>query len=217
MKAFHLICLYCLCCLYGRAQDTIFRVTGDPLLVRVLEISEKDVKYKNFYNPDGVIRVIGNPEISRIVYENGKEEPRFKANALASPNGAPGAYQPALFVLDGRHIAYKNEDITPKAAFKIMMLRDPQKNSDDLNNMLVRVQGNKTGQVAFIVLSPVCLLGGAYIARYNLYGPNDYAKARRTLLIGFGLCAGTFVTSMIYRSIKNKHIRQAAMLYNNEI
>jgi hypothetical protein len=216
VKAARFICLYCLCCLYSHGQDTIFRISQDPLLVRVLEISDKEVRYKNFYNPDDVVRVISNMEITRIIYENGKEEPRFKSAASTVP-GVSGALKPNLFVIEGKHIVYKNEDITHKMAFKIMMQRDFKSNSYELNDMLVTVQRNKTGQVAFAVLTPACILGGILVARHNLYGPNDYAKARATIFTGFALGAGSFVTAMIYKGIKNKHIRRVASIYNNEI
>lgn len=212
MKAW-LIFLCCCLCLLARAQDTIWTVSQNTLLVRVLEISDKEVRYKNFYNPDGVVRTISNGEVLRIVYENGKEEARFKR----APTGLPAASKPEKFVIEGRHLVYKRNDITPKMAFKIMMQRDPKYNSDELNNMLVNVQGNKTGQVAFIVAAPVCLVGAVLLARNNTYGPNDYPKARKILFTGVGLSAGCFITSMIYKGIKNKHIRQAAALYNNEL
>lgn len=208
-----LISLCCCLCLIAKAQDTIWTVSQKTLLVRVLEISDKEVRYKNFYNPDGVIRTINNSEVLKIVYESGTEEARFKRNET----GLPATSRPEKFVIEGRHLVYKNEDVTPKMAFKIMMQRDPKYNSDDLNNMLVNVQGNKTGQVAFIIAAPVCLVGAALLARNNTYGPNDYPKARKILLTGVGLSAGCFITSMIYRSIKNKHIRQAAKLYNDEL
>lgn len=211
MKA--LLIFLCCLCLFAKAQDTIWTVSQNTLLVRVLEISDKDVRYKNFYNPDGVIRTISNTEVVRIVYENGKEEARFKR----SETGMPAASKPEKFVIEGRHLVYKDSDIKPKMAFKIMMQRDPKNNSDELNNMLVNGQGNKTGQVAFIVAAPVCLLGSLLLARNNTYGPDDYPKARKILLTGVSLSAGCFITSMIYKSIKNKHIRQAAALYNNEL
>lgn len=211
MKAW--LIFFCCLCFFSRAQDTIRTVSQNTLLVRVLEISDKEVKYKNFYNPDGVIRTISNTEVIKIVYENGREEARFKH----SETGMPAASRPEKFVIEGLHLVYKSEDITPKMAFKIMMKRDPKNNSDELNDMLVNVQGNKTGQVAFIIAAPVCLLGSLLLARNNTYGPDDYPKAKKILLTGVTLSAGCFITSMIYKGIKNRHIRQAAELYNNEL
>jgi hypothetical protein len=213
----YLLTICCFACFLSKAQDTIFVASKEPLLVRVLEISDKEVKYKNFFNPDGVIRFINNTEVLKIVYENGQEEARFKNKATAAIFGSADDVKLEKFVIDGKRLVYKNEDISHNAAFKIMMLRDFKKNSDELNDALVTVQQKKTGQVTFTVLSPLFLLGGAYLARYNFYGKSDLPKARAFLLTGAGLCVGSFVTSMIYRNIKNKHIRRAAALYNNEL
>ncbi len=48
------------------AQDTIFTNTSQTLLVRVLEITKTEVTYKNFYNPDGIIRSISNEQIAKL-------------------------------------------------------------------------------------------------------------------------------------------------------
>lgn len=214
MMKYYVCCLFWIACFLSKAQDTIFTASPNPLLVRVLEISDKEVRYKNFYNPDGVIRAISNAEVWKIVYENGQEEARFKNR---QPAGANTSFSLTPFVIEGRHLVYRNEDIAHQAAFKIMMQRDFKKNSDELNEVLTNIERNRIGQVSFLILSPACLLGGAYLARYNYYGPNDAPKARTFLLSGAGLCVGTFITSMIYKSVKNRNIRRAASIYNNEI
>ena len=197
------------------AQDTIFTRSQPPLLVRVLEIAESEVRYKNFYNPDGVIRAVKNTDITRIVYENGKTEARFNKPDTGKPVAVvrTGA---DVFRLDEGHLLYNNDDITYKAAFKIMLKRDPSKNTDDLNETLINAERNKNRQVTFMLLGPACLIGGAYLARYNYYGPNDAPKARRFLLSGVGLFIGCETISLICRGVKNKQIRHAAELYNIE-
>ena len=78
MNKFLFILFFSLTDLFLFSQDTIFTNTSQTLLVRVLEISSTEVTYKNFYNPDGIIRKLENEKILRIVYENGKEESRFQ-------------------------------------------------------------------------------------------------------------------------------------------
>lgn len=191
------------------AQDTIFVKTQKPLLVRVLEVSSTEVRYKNFYNPDGITRVLNYNEIDSITYENGKREQRFLApkNQIKDP----------FFVIEGNHVSLRNKDLTHMEAFKIMLQKDPQKNSDELNNALLNVESKKNGQLGFIIVSPVCLVGGFYIAKRNYYGPNDLPKFRTILLSGLGLAAGCFITSQVYKAVKNKQIRKAANLYNDEL
>lgn len=201
---------------FGRvsAQDTIFTNTSESLIVRVLEISKTEVTYKNFHNPDGVIRKLSNTQIVRIVYENGKEESRFQLKQKTA-----GVISPLdLFVVEGKHIALNNIDITHKAALKIMLKRDPQTNSEELNESLINAESKKNGQIAFTVLAPTAAIAGIYLARQHRYNdPNEQMKAKTYFLSGLSVCVVSIVAAQIYKSIKNKHIRKAALLYNNEI
>ncbi len=196
------------------AQDTIFTNTSQTLLVRVLEITKTEVTYKNFYNPDGIIRSISNEQIAKIIYENGKEESKFQLKQKTS-----GATSPLnLFVVDGKHIAINNADISHKAAYKIMMKRDVQLNSEELNGALVDADSKRNGQIAFNIIAPVSAVGGVYFARQHRYNDPRQKMILRTFLIsGFSVCVVSIVTAQIYKSIKNKHIRKAALLYNTDI
>lgn len=196
------------------AQDTIFTNTSQTLLVRVLEISKTEVSYKNFYNPDGIVRMVANEQIVRIVYENGKEESKFQLKQKTS-----GALSPLnLFVVEGKHIAINNADISHKAAFKLMMKRDTQSNSEELNGALVDADSKRNGQIAFNVIAPVTAVGGIYFARQHRYNtPDEKLKARAYFISGLSACVVSIITAQIYKSLKNKHIRKAALLYNNDI
>lgn len=196
------------------AQDTIFTNTSQTLLVRVLEITKTEVTYKNFYNPDGIIRSLSNEQIAKIIYENGTEESKFQLKQKTS-----GATSPLnLFVLEGKHIAINNKDISHKAAYKIMMKRDIQLNSEELNGALVDADSKRNGQIAFNIIAPVSAVGGVYFARQHRYNDPRQKMILRTFLIsGFSVCVVSIVTAQIYKSIKNKHIRKAALLYNTDI
>lgn len=208
--------LFCFCIISASAfaQDTIFTNTSQTLLVRVLEISKTEVTYKNFYNPDGIIRSIGNEQVARIIYENGKEESRFQLKQKTS-----GATSPLnLFVVEGKHIAINNTDISHKAAYKMMMKRDVQLNSEELNGALVDVESKRNGQIAFNIIAPVTAVGGVYFARRHRYNdPREKMIAKTYFISGLSACVISIVAAQIYKSLKNKHIRKAALLYNNDI
>lgn len=208
---FYLFLFSCVNCL---AQDTIFTASQNPLLVRVLEISSTEVSYKNFYNPDGVIRKLNNEQVVKIVYENGKIESRFQLKQKTSGKTP----QSNLFVIEGKHIALNNTDISHKTAFKIMLKKDTQTNGEDLNETLVIADSRKNGQIAFNILAPTFAVAGIYLARQHRYNdPVERMKAKTYFLSGLSACVISIVTAQIYKSIKNKHIRKAALLYNNEI
>lgn len=212
-KYFFLFLVFSFCAICN-AQDTIFTKTSDPLLVRVLEITKLEVSYKNFYNPDGVIRSVNNEQIVKIVYENGTVESKFQLKQKTSSS----TFQSDLFVIEGKHIALNNVDITHKAAFKIMMKRDFQSNSEDLNGELVDAESKRNGQITCTVLAPTFLLAGVYFARQHRYNiASERTQAKIYLISGLTGCLTSIIGIQIYKSFKNKHIRKAALLYNKEI
>ena len=197
-------------------QDTIFTKSQNPLLVRVLEIYGNGVKYKNYFNPDGIVYDISNNQIVKIVYENGKVESKFELLQKASGSKEKNITSNA-FIIEGKHISLNNQDISNKAAFKHMLKRDAQLNSDDLNSMLLNAESKHNGFVTLSILTPAFAFGGLLVARRNYYGPNDQAQAQTFILTGLGLSATSFISAQIVRSIRNKHIRKAALLYNTEL
>lgn len=214
MNKFLFILLFFLTDSFLFSQDTIFTITSQPLLVRVLEISSTEVTYKNFYNPDGIIRKLENEKILRIVYENGKEESRFQLKQMTSGSKPVSD----LFVVEGKHIARGNIDITHKDAYKIMMKKDPYTNSEELNTALINADNKRNGQIAFNILAPVSAAGGFYFALQHRYNdPQQKLIAKTFLISGASVCVISIITAQIYKSIKNKHIRKAAILFNNEL
>lgn len=214
MNRFLVLSFWLLLAHLANAQDTIFTVLPETLLVRVLEISSTDVTYKNFYNPDGIIRKLNNEQIAKIVYENGKEESRFQLKQKTT--GAKPYSE--LFVVEGKHIALNNIDITHKAAYKIMMKKDPQTNSDELNEALIMADSKRNGQIAFNIIAPTSAIAGIYFARQHRYNdPKERLKAKTYFISGLSACVVSIITAQIYKSIKNKYIRKSALLYNTNI
>ncbi len=205
-----------LVCFTAEAQDTIFTKSTEPLLVRVLEISKTEVSYKFYFNPDGVIHKIANSQIEKIVYENGKIESRFQLIQKTEGN-VTSKFKPGMFIIEDNHISIDNRDITHKEAFKIMLKRDPQVNTDELNMLLLNAEGKRNAQIGFTIAGPVCLVGGLYMGRRNYYGPADKPKLKAFVLTGLSLFVVSEITALIYKSVKNKQIRKAALLYDKEV
>ena len=210
------ICVLISILVFGKlvAQDTIFAKSLEPLLVRVLEISGNEVSYKNYYNPDGVIRKLPNEQIVKIVYENGKTESRFQLKQKTT-GSIPTS---EMFIIDGKHIALNNADISHKEAFKIMLKKDPQTNSEELNGALINAESKRNGQIAFNIIAPAAFIGGIYFARQHRYNiPSEKLKAKAYFISGISICILSVITAQIYKSVKNKNIRKAALLYNTDI
>lgn len=56
------------------AQDVLEKRDGSTLLVKVVEITSNDVKYKEFSNTDGPIHTMDIDDILSLSYENGEKE-----------------------------------------------------------------------------------------------------------------------------------------------
>lgn len=191
----------------GNAQDTIIKKNYEKLLVKVIEISDSTISYKIFYNPDGKIYELSNRNVLSVIYENGVIEPKYLDYRKSEK----------LILIEGKHLSYQNEDITHMKAFRLMLKKDPQQNSDELNNYLTNAEINKNRQLLFTAIAPVSFISGIYLTRRNYYGPHTANEARAYLLSGFSVAAISGVTAIIYKSIKNKNIRKAIGLYNIEI
>lgn len=204
-----------LLCHSSFSQDSLFIKESETLLVRVLEISATEVSYKHYFNPNGIIHKVANSRVEKIVYENGKTESRFQIakKTTAAVNG----YRPGQFIIDDHHIAFDNHDITHRQAFKIMLKRDPQVNSDELNLRLLDAEGKRNAQIGFTIAGPVLFVGSSYLGIRRYYGPADKPMLRNFVLTGLGLFVASEITGLIYKSVKNRRIRQAAKLYNKEI
>ncbi|MDE7166376.1 MAG: hypothetical protein K2O17_05040 [Bacteroidaceae bacterium] len=56
------------------AQDVLVKKDGSTILAKILRITETEVEYKNYDNPDGPTRVISISNLLRINYQNGQSE-----------------------------------------------------------------------------------------------------------------------------------------------
>lgn len=56
------------------SQDVLTKKNGDELLVKVLEISNTDIKYKKWSNQDGPSYILSKSEVFMIKYKNGDKD-----------------------------------------------------------------------------------------------------------------------------------------------
>ncbi len=66
--------LFILYFLSAFSQDTIVKVTSTQLIVKIIEVSSSDIKYKKWDYLDGPTFVINRSEISKIKYANGETD-----------------------------------------------------------------------------------------------------------------------------------------------
>lgn len=58
----------------GFAQDVIVKKDGSIIMSKVLKISETEIEYRNFDNPDGPIRTVSISNVLSINYQDGEKE-----------------------------------------------------------------------------------------------------------------------------------------------
>jgi hypothetical protein len=73
------------------AQDTLYRVDGRVSNVRIIEVNNNQVKYRNPEGQGGPLFVLNRMEVLKIVYSDGKTE-KFNANATTLPGNLNYSY-----------------------------------------------------------------------------------------------------------------------------
>lgn len=74
MKHLLLSILFIIVLLNAFSQDTIVKITSDQLIVKIIEVTSSDIRYKKWSYLDGPTFVINRAEISKIKYANGETD-----------------------------------------------------------------------------------------------------------------------------------------------
>lgn len=85
-KTFILLSLFSLFGVGAMAQDIIVKKNGSEIEVKVLEITDIQIKYKDFDFQEGPVRNISISEVLMIIYQNGKREVFNKPAESTSQN-----------------------------------------------------------------------------------------------------------------------------------
>ena len=73
-RGFLLFAIFCVSMVNAFAQDVILKKDGSEVKAKVLEVSDQQIKYKEFDFQTGPTRIINTYEVFMITYENGKKE-----------------------------------------------------------------------------------------------------------------------------------------------
>lgn len=74
MKRYLLLLSFCISLIYVKAQDTLYRANGKVQSVKITEVNNQQVKFRNSNGKSGPLFVLSRSEVSKIVYENGNVE-----------------------------------------------------------------------------------------------------------------------------------------------
>lgn len=74
MKKTIIFTVFLCICLKMNAQDTIYTISKDSILAKIIEVNDTDVKYKKWNNIEGALYSTSKKNIHKIVYQNGMVE-----------------------------------------------------------------------------------------------------------------------------------------------
>jgi len=74
LKGLLLLTAFLLANVYAFSQDIILKQDGSEIKAKVIEITDQQIKYKDFDFQDGPVRNINKSEVFVIIYQNGQRE-----------------------------------------------------------------------------------------------------------------------------------------------
>ena len=96
MRTYLLLALLTLLASAAHAQDKLTKRSGEELTVKVMEITQSEVKYRRTDNPDGPLISIWRADVQMIRYANGTQEV-FNNSATPTGPASPAAAVRAAF------------------------------------------------------------------------------------------------------------------------
>lgn len=106
MKPILSICtLFLFAITFSKAQDKIYKTSGEVLEAKVLEIGTTEIKYKTFTNQAGPTYTLPRNVVSKITYENGTTE-NFEQNAVSLNMPAAKRAQNVFVELGGQGLFF---------------------------------------------------------------------------------------------------------------
>lgn len=201
-------------------QDLIIRKDGTDIQAKVVEVSQQQVKYKAWDNPEGPVFIIPGAEVAVIRFENGTNYVMERSFKSGGPYG--GYYTLDASILENGNLKYRQ-------------LKDYY-NKDDYNTLSMPRYSLGLPWLNLLVpgLGQFCMnepgLGASFLALYvgsflsvelgavsmpsrspNEYGDNIYADV--LLLVG---CAGVFTAGVL--SIVNAYsVAKVKSLYIEDL
>ncbi|GAA3998328.1 hypothetical protein GCM10022408_06400 [Hymenobacter fastidiosus] len=121
MNRFLLFTLFSLLASTAQAQDLLTKKNGDEVLVKVLEITPLEVRYKRTDNLDGPLITVRRSEVFMIRYANGTKEVLGLSPAPALPNTPPPAAPSGPTVPGDEESAYNDVHLGgPRLGFTVL-------------------------------------------------------------------------------------------------
>ena len=107
-----------------KAQDKIHKTDSTVIEAKVVEITEFEVKYKKFDNPDGPIYSITKDKVALIVYANGQKDKFTMVNVTADNHTDNAIKDSVQFIENLWGVKFENTQENNESIVRIIKIED---------------------------------------------------------------------------------------------
>lgn len=214
-----------------RAQDTIYKRSGEIISAKITEISTAEVKYKRFSMPDGPDFIIGRNEVQKIRFANGVIDSFAVSQPVTTqtvmPTELPVIIQqqqqptPVLTGLIGNPRAglyyYNGAKINEKKMLFIAADKNRTWRNKELDQAILATGDFKKNQYISGFGGPAvliaCLIAATQTSQNN---PNSNVSGA-LVFNGLGIFVASQIVSPMFKRKRSQSARKVVMLFNEQV
>ncbi|OFY85475.1 MAG: hypothetical protein A3F72_09875 [Bacteroidetes bacterium RIFCSPLOWO2_12_FULL_35_15] len=209
----------------NKAQDTIFKINGDSIIAKILEVNLTQIKFKKFNLLDGSVYVENKSEIKYVIYSNGLKE-IFAVQEIKNDSKKDYYKKNESLVktrkkieFDGHHYIYDGWKIRECEMQEILM----NSNDAQIYTLAQSAKGAKKKQSIGFAAIPFGIVAGGSLIFFALSSlPSYYSGGDEgsKYLIVSGIMIGGAITcpiiSGIFKHKRGTYNKEAIRLYNQK-
>jgi len=212
-----------------RAQDTIYKRSGEIIPSKITEISTTEVKYKRFSMPDGPDFIIGRNEIQKIRFSNGVVDSFAVTQPVTTQTVMPAempviVHQQQAPVLTGLIenpraglYYYNGARINEKKMLFIAADKNRAWRNKELDQAILATGDFRKNQYISGFGGPavllVCLVAAGQTSQNN---PNSNV-AGALVFNGLGIFVASQIVSPMFKRKRSQSARKVVMLFNEQV
>lgn len=212
-----------------RAQDTIYKRSGEIIPAKITEISTAEIKYKRFTMPDGPVFIIGRNEVQKIRFANGVvdsfalSQPVSTQTVIAAESPVAVQQQPTPLLTGlienpraGLYY-YNGARINEKKMLLVATDKNRSWRNKELDQAIIATGDFKKNQYISGFGGPVvliaCLVAAGQSAQNN---PN--ANVTGALVFnGLGIFVASQIVSPMFKRKRAQNARRVVILFNEQV
>ena len=217
-----------LCLFMAKAQDTIYKRSGERIDAKITEISSTEVKYKRFTMQDGPLFIISRNDVQKIRFSNGVvdsfavTQPVTTQTVTPSQSGSAGTRQapmPTNVIQNPRAglYYYNQEKVNEKRMLFIAQDKNRTWKNKELEKAITATRDFKSNQYISGFGGPLvalaCIMGAGQIAQSN---PGSYAPGALAFN-GIGIFIASQIISPMFKRKRTQNARKVVELYNRQV